>query len=48
MTHQSPIAPGISYYQASVTHRPAYPELPGNTEADAVIVGGGFTGLQAA
>lgn len=48
MTHQSPIAPGISYYQASVADRPAYPELPGSTEADVVIVGGGFTGLQAA
>lgn len=45
---QSPIAPGISWYQASVGERPEYPALDGPTTADVAIVGGGFTGLQAA
>ena len=48
MTYQSPIAPGISFYEATLGERPAYPALPGATTADVVIVGGGFTGLQAA
>mgnify|MGYP002877403892 FL=1 len=47
-TYQSPIAPGVSFYQATLSDRPIYPELPGNAEADVLIVGGGFTGLQAA
>ncbi|RKE86149.1 FAD-binding oxidoreductase [Rhizobium sp. AG855] len=48
MTWQSPIAPGISWYQASVGERPEYPELDGSVRADVAIIGGGFTGLQAA
>jgi gamma-glutamylputrescine oxidase len=48
MTYQSPIAPGISFYEATLGERPAYASLPGATTADVVIVGGGFTGLQAA
>ncbi len=45
---QSPIAPGISWYQASVGERPGYPALDGSRSVDVAIVGGGFTGLQAA
>lgn len=45
---QSPIAPGISWYQASAGDRPAYPALEGSKSVDVAIVGGGFTGLQAA
>lgn len=45
---QSPIAPGISWYQATVGERPIYPALDGSKVADVAIVGGGFTGLQAA
>ncbi len=45
---QSPIAPGISWYQATVGERLTYPALDGSTTADVAIVGGGFTGLQAA
>ncbi|MCQ2005301.1 NAD(P)/FAD-dependent oxidoreductase [Rhizobium sp. NRK18] len=48
MTWQSPIAPGVSWYQSTVTDRPEYPALDGSASADVVIVGGGFTGLQAA
>lgn len=48
MTWQSPIAPGISWYQATVGERPEYPALDGSTTADVAIVGGGYTGLQAA
>lgn len=48
MTWQSPIAPGISWYQASVGERPEYPALDGSTSADVAIIGGGYTGLQAA
>ncbi|TPP09880.1 NAD(P)/FAD-dependent oxidoreductase [Rhizobium glycinendophyticum] len=48
MTWQSPIAPGISWYQASVGERPDYPALDGSVSADVAIIGGGFTGLQAA
>ncbi len=47
-TWQSPIAPGMSWYQASVGARPAYPSLDGSLAVDVAIVGGGFTGLQAA
>ena len=46
--HQSPIAPGISWYQASVPDRPQYPALDGSRGCDVVIIGGGFTGLSAA
>ncbi|MDI7863451.1 FAD-binding oxidoreductase [Rhizobiaceae bacterium n13] len=45
---QSPIAPGISWYQATVGERPTYPQLDGSKTVDVAIVGGGFTGLQAA
>ncbi len=48
MTWQSPIAPGISWYQDSVGERPEYPGLDGSVTTDVAIVGGGFTGLQAA
>lgn len=48
MTWQSPIAPGISWYQASVGDRPEYPALDGSVSADVAIIGGGYTGLQAA
>lgn len=48
MAWQSPIAPGISWYQSTVTERPDYPALDGSKIVDVAIVGGGFTGLQAA
>lgn len=48
MAWQSPIAPGISWYQASVGERPEYPALDGSVTTDVAIIGGGFTGLQAA
>lgn len=48
MPYQSPISPGISWYEDTVGERPAYPTLDGDRRADVVIVGGGFTGLSAA
>lgn len=48
MPYQSPIAPGLSWYEASVVERPQYPELDGSRHADVVIIGGGYTGLSAA
>ncbi|TDW36817.1 gamma-glutamylputrescine oxidase [Rhizobium azibense] len=45
---QSPIAPGVSWYQATVGERPTYPQLDGSKTCDVAIVGGGYTGLQAA
>ncbi|MEJ5899827.1 NAD(P)/FAD-dependent oxidoreductase [Ochrobactrum teleogrylli] len=48
MPHQSPISPGLSWYEASVSERPEYPELDGSRQADVVIIGGGYTGLSAA
>lgn len=48
MTYRSPIAPGISWYEATIDARPQYPPLKDSRNADVVIVGGGFTGLQAA
>jgi len=45
---QSPIAPGLSWYQATVGPRPIYPKLDGSRRADVAIIGGGYTGLQAA
>lgn len=45
---QSPIAPGLSWYQASAGARPAYPALDGSKTVDVAIIGGGYTGLQAA
>ncbi|KQS80930.1 oxidoreductase [Rhizobium sp. Leaf384] len=47
-TWQSPISPGISYYEDAVRERPVYPTLDGDMTADVVVIGGGFTGLQAA
>ncbi len=46
--YQSPISPGVSWYEASVGERPEYPPLDGSVTADVVIIGGGFTGLSAA
>lgn len=48
MTCQSPISPGVSWYEDSVGERPTYPALDGDAQADVVIIGGGFTGLSAA
>jgi len=48
MTYQSPISPGVSWYEATVGERPQYEPLDGDTTADVVIVGGGYTGLSAA
>jgi gamma-glutamylputrescine oxidase len=45
---QSPIAPGLSWYQASIGERPEYPAMDGSRTADVAIIGGGYTGLQAA
>ncbi|PZM11963.1 NAD(P)/FAD-dependent oxidoreductase [Rhizobium tubonense] len=45
---QSPIAPGLSWYQATSGDRPTYPALDGSRSADVAIIGGGYTGLQAA
>ncbi|MBY5404484.1 NAD(P)/FAD-dependent oxidoreductase [Rhizobium leguminosarum] len=47
-TWQSPIAPGLSWYQATVGERPTYTALDGSRTCDVAIVGGGYTGLQAA
>ncbi|MCV9962873.1 FAD-binding oxidoreductase [Pararhizobium sp. BT-229] len=48
MPWQSPISPGISWYESTIAERPEYPPLSGSVETDVAIVGGGFTGLQAA
>ena len=48
MPWQSPISPGVSWYEASVGERPEYAPLDGSVDTDVAIVGGGFTGLQAA
>jgi len=48
LTYQSPISPGVSWYEATVGERPQYAPLDGDTTADVVIVGGGYTGLSAA
>ena len=44
----SRISPGLSFYEAILPERPAYPPLEGEARADVAIVGGGFTGLSAA
>ncbi len=48
MPYQSPISPGYSWYEETAGERPQYPSLDGDTRADVVIIGGGFTGLSAA
>jgi len=48
MGYQSPISPGISWYEATLEERPEFPALDGSRSADVVIIGGGFTGLSAA
>lgn len=45
---QSPISPGISWYQATLGERPQYPALSQSLNCDVAIIGGGFTGLNAA
>ncbi len=46
--YQSPISPGVSWYEASCGARPRHGSLDGDTSCDVAIVGGGFTGLSAA
>lgn len=48
MPYQSPISPGLSWYEETVGPRPVYPALDGDRTADVVVIGGGFTGLSAA
>lgn len=45
---QSPVSPGISWYEDSLDERPEYAALKGDISCDVAIVGGGFTGLSAA
>ena len=47
-TWQSPISPGLSWCQATVGERPSYAALDGSRTCDVAIIGGGYTGLQAA
>ncbi len=37
-----------TYYQASANQNPAWPQLRGESTADVIIIGGGFTGVSAA
>jgi gamma-glutamylputrescine oxidase len=48
MTYQSPISPGLSWYEATAGDRPEYPTLDGDRTCDVAVIGGGFTGLSAA
>src|SRR5690606_13292730 len=48
MGYQSPISPGVSWYEATLDARPEYPALDGSRRTDVVIIGGGFTGVSAA
>ncbi|MCB1419728.1 MAG: FAD-binding oxidoreductase [Notoacmeibacter sp.] len=48
MSYQSPISPGVSWYEATCGERPAYPALDGSATCDVLVIGGGFTGLSAA
>lgn len=48
MAYQSPISPGVSWYEETAGPRPEYPSLDGDARTDVIIVGGGFTGLSAA
>ena len=47
MSWQSPISPGISWYEATVGERPEYASMAGSCEADVAIVGDVPTGLEA-
>jgi gamma-glutamylputrescine oxidase len=47
-TYQSPISPGVSWYEASCGPRPRYQPLDGDRSCDVAIIGGGYTGLSAA
>jgi gamma-glutamylputrescine oxidase len=46
--YTSPISPGLSWYEDGLVDRPSFPPLDGSAKADVVVVGGGYTGLQAA
>lgn len=46
--YTSPISPGLSWYEDGLADRPAFPPLDGSRRTDVVVVGGGYTGLQAA
>jgi len=46
--YQSPISPGVSWYEASCGPRPRYQPLHGDRTCDVAIIGGGYTGLSAA
>ncbi|MDI6028753.1 FAD-binding oxidoreductase [Corticibacterium sp. UT-5YL-CI-8] len=48
MPYQSPISPGISWYEDTAGPRPTYPALDGDLSVDVAIVGGGYTGMSAA
>ncbi len=48
MVWQSPIAPGVTFYQSTIAERPEYPALDGSKTTDVAVIGGGYTGLQAA
>lgn len=48
MGYQSPISPGISWYEETLASRPEFPPLDGSRRADVIVIGGGFTGLSAA
>ncbi|MGN6464960.1 MAG: NAD(P)/FAD-dependent oxidoreductase [Rhizobiaceae bacterium] len=48
MTDQSPISPGVSWYEETAGERARYPALDGDRRADVLVVGGGYTGLSAA
>jgi gamma-glutamylputrescine oxidase len=46
--YQSPVSPGVSWYEDSAGGRPQYSALDGSLDTDVLIIGGGFTGLSAA
>ncbi|MFC5584520.1 NAD(P)/FAD-dependent oxidoreductase [Nitratireductor kimnyeongensis] len=48
MPYQSPVSPGLSWYEATVGARPEYPALDDDCRVDVAVIGGGFTGLSAA
>ena len=47
-SYQSPISPGVSWYETSCGPRPRYQPLDGDRSCDVAIIGGGYTGLSAA